>query len=189
MNIIKSTLTISALMGLTACGGSNAPLTFDQIAEQGSTIALEIIDLPFTDPSTLPTSGSATYDGFVGVEIENAFGVAGELEITANFAGGGNLSGRVFNVVGENGFAYGGELDLDNSTLDRGADTDFEYTFQMDMTGTLDGEDEAVVVDAMLLGDFTGPGHEFIEGAAVGAITTGGIRQDITDGGFVGEMR
>lgn len=103
MNIMKSTLTISALMGLTACGGSNAPLTFDQIAEQGSTIALEIIDLPFTDPSTLPTSGSATYDGFVGVEIENAFGVAGELEITANFAGGGNLSGRVFNVVGENG--------------------------------------------------------------------------------------
>lgn len=82
MNIMKSTLTISALMGLTACGGSNAPLTFDQIAEQGSTIALETIDLPFTDPSTLPTSGSATYDGFVGVEIENAFGVAGELEIT-----------------------------------------------------------------------------------------------------------
>ncbi len=78
MNIMKSTLTISALMGLTACGGSNAPLTFDQIAEQGSTIALEIIDLPFTDPSTLPTSGSATYDGFVGVEIVKWSGKFGQ---------------------------------------------------------------------------------------------------------------
>ena len=180
---------MSALLGLVACGGTTTPVTFAEIDTAGGELANRRADIPYTDPATLPTSGSATYDGYIGVEVASAYVVAGEMEMTANFAGAGDLSGRVYNVVGDDGFKYGGELDLDNSILDRTADTSIEYTFDMDMTGTLNGDGEDVVVDAYLLGDFTGLGHEYIEGVAEGTITAGGITQNITDGGFVGEMR
>lgn len=176
-------------MGLVACGGTTTPLTFAEISTAGNELSNRLETIPFTDPTTLPTSGSATYDGYIFAGVENDLFVLGQMEMNANFAGAGDLSGRVYNVVGDDGFEYGGELDLDNSTLDRTGDTLLEDTFDMDMSGTLNGDGEDWVVDAFLVGDFAGLGHEYIGGAVGGTFTAGGIPQDIIGGGFVGEMR
>ena len=189
MKLSTGSITVSALLGLVACGGTTTPLTFAEITTAGNELGDRIGTAQSTDPTTLPTSGSATYDGYIGATVENDYVVQGEMEMTANFAGAGDLSGRVYNVVGDDGFEYGGELDLDNSTLDRTADTSEEYTFDMDMSGTLNGDGEDWVVDAFLVGDFAGLGHEYIGGAVGGTFTAGGIPQDIIGGGFVGEMR
>jgi len=175
-------------LGLVACGGTTTPLTFVEIDTAGGELFVRLESIPYTDPATLPTSASGTYDGYIGVEVANVDRVLGEMEMTASFAGAGDLSGRVYNVVGDDGIQYGGELDLDNSILDRTADPEFEFTFGMDMTGTLNGDGEDVVVDAYLIGDFTGLGHEYIEGLVDGLVTTGGFTEDITFGVFVGEM-
>ena len=55
-------------------------------------------------------------------KLRMSINVLGEMEMTASFAGVGDLSGRVYNAVGDDGFKYGSELDLDNFILDRIAD-------------------------------------------------------------------
>ena len=184
-----SILTAASFMALTACGGTSTPLSFAEIDKEGLALSREIFETTYTDPSTLPTTGHAVYDGYMAATIADQYTVAGDLEMRANFANGGSFSGSVTNIVGEDESAYNGQLTLSNGAIDSGANPDTEWTYGMDMTGTLSGDQGSVVVNAGLLGDFSGTKHEYVDGAVVGSVEIDGQVQQITDGGFVGEIR
>ncbi|MCO4848910.1 MAG: hypothetical protein KC448_13175 [Yoonia sp.] len=179
--------TVCGILGLAACGGTNTPLSFAEISENGAALADQLQFIPYTDPSTLPTRGGAVYDGYVGMILDDAFAIAGEMEMRVDFGQNGGISGSVYNVVDQTETAYTGELALGNSIIDRGADVATEYTFGVDMTGSLSANGSTSVVDSVLAGDFTGTNHQYVEGIAEGTVTTDGIEQTITDGEFLGE--
>ncbi len=189
MSNIYTLLAIGGILGLAACGGTNTPLTFAEVSQNGEALADRLLTIPYTDPSSLPTSGGAVYDGYTGIVLDDSFSVGGELEMRVDFGSADEISGRVYNVVDEFETAYTGELALSNSIIDRGADLAVEYTFVVDMTGKLRADGSTSVVDAYLAGDFTGLDHQYVEGIAEGIVTTDGFVQTITDGGFVGELR
>ncbi len=190
--IPKTVVSFGLVVTLAACGGSstgggtNPSASFADIAAGGLALADEIATIPYTDPTTLPAQGSASYDGFIGVDVGNAATVAGDLTLNANF-GSDQVSGSASNFFDEAENAYGGTLDITQGTVDRGADTRFDFTFTADLTGDLTDTDGAVIeVDADIEGDFTGTDYQYVEGFVSGTATVDG-EPAFFDGEFVGE--
>lgn len=183
-------LMLPAILGLAACGGTTVPVppTLDEIADKGLGL-LETTEQVggFTDPSTLPTSSSASYDGVMAIALSDGTEVAGEMEMNVAFSGTPSIDGRVYNIVDGDAVYYNGELDLGNSVVDRGANTAFEYTYGMEMTGTVTGGGTSVDVDAVLLGDFVGNNHQQVIGIVAGDVSIDNQNLIITDGVYVAE--
>ncbi len=97
------------------------------------------------------------------------------------------MSGRVYNVVDADETRYNGELTIENSTIDRGADTRFEFTYGALVNGTLTADGNTVIVDAAMLGDFTGTNHQYVKGFVGGTVNINGSDLSISSGAFVGE--
>ena len=190
----KTAIPFSLMVTLAACGGSstsgpNASTSFANIIEDAGTLADEVAVIPYTDPATLPTSGSATYNGFIGVVLDNNAGVAGDLQLIANFAPNANenaITGSASNFFDNEENAIGGTLTLSNSVLDRNADTNTQFTFDADLSGDLTSDEGDISVAAFLLGDFTGTNHEFVEGFVSGTATLNDETLFL-DGEFVAE--
>lgn len=181
-------LMLPAILGLAACGGTTVPLppTLDEIADKGLALLETTEQLgDFTDPSTLPTSSSATYDGVMAVALSDGSEVAGEMEMNVNFSGTPTIDGRVYNIVDGNEVYYDGELDLGNSVVDRGANVAFEYTYGVEMTGTVTGDGSTVDVGAVMLGDFVGNNHQQTLGIVVGTVSVDNQDLNITEGVYV----
>jgi len=182
----KTALPFALAILVAGCGGSSTGATsFKSIETAGNALSNEIFSVPYTDPSTLPTSGSASYNGYIGVTVDNAIDVAGELELTADFASD-NITGSAFNFFDRNENAYAGTLEVSNGGFDRTADTSSEFTFGADLDGTLSNSGENIQVDASLDGDFTGSDYRYVEGTVFGRARTSEGWFSL-DGGFVGE--
>jgi len=189
MTILKLAACGASLVALAACGGSStgsAPQTFSEQLSEGDALAITLASIEYTDPTTLPVSGSATYSGYLGVDAGELGQAIGQMSLTASFASD-SISGNVRNVVAEDEEQLSGSLSISGGTIDRTADTDIEFTFAADVDGTLTGEDGDFVVDAELLGDFTGENHQYVEGPVGGTVTFDGQDFNINDGGFVAE--
>ena len=143
--------------------------------------------IAFTDPTTLPTSGGATYDGLMSLE-----NLVGEMTMTADFADDA-ISGSVTNFIIDDDTAVLGTLDIGSGAIDRTADTDTAYTFAADLTGELSIEEEDGAYDIVgtILGDFTGPDHEYVEGSVIGTANHTINEEDTNDfsGHFGGEQQ
>ena len=176
----------TAILTLTACGGSGGSQTFASLLAQGDAIADEINTIEFTDPSTLPASGSATYDGFIGIQASNLGEALGEMTLRANFATNA-ITGDVSNVVTADDEPLIGTLAISNGAIDRSADIAVEYTYGADIDGQLTGEEGVFVVEGDLLGDFTDTDYQYVEGIVEGTVTLDQTTFPIISGGFVGE--
>lgn len=174
---------------LSACGGTTQQ-NYVQLLDNGRSLYNDSIAQPLTDVSTLPTKGSATYDGFMraNIDIDGGLDVAGQVEINIDFASADPISGRIHNIADINDNAYEGELTLSDSYQDRGNDPAVFYTFGVDVDGELtDVNNNDVVVDAQLYGHFHGSGHDYIDGVIVGNATTDGNEVEIREGIFAAE--
>lgn len=187
MNLLQTTGLIAIAATLSACGGSGVP-TYSEMISDGNRIANEIRTIPYTDPTTLPRSGGANYNGYLGVTTSDRVSALGEMDMNVSFGPTDRISGSVSNISSNNNVTYDGTLAIGNSTLDRGANTSISFTYSADLTGTIRGDDgTTVVVDAGLAGDFTGTNHGYVEGIVNGNVTIDGRGLSITEGAFVGE--
>jgi hypothetical protein len=194
-------LALLVLCALAACGESSDDgdgeegERFDEIEARSDGLLNEVQDLSYTDPASLPTTGAATYEGVVGLDFEaipgetlQGYDMAGDLEMTVNFAGAGDrITGTADGFVGIDGEEFDGALIIDDGSLDRDADVESEYTFGADMAGELTGEDgTGWIVDTGLQGDFAGEDHSHAFGDVAGTGCTEAACTEVS-GGFVAE--
>ncbi len=200
MSLAGRGFALLMVCALAACGetdddGDNDGNAFESLEARSDALTNEVQDLAFTDPSALPTTGTATYEGVVGLNLESVpdetlqgYDLAGELEMTVNFAGAGDaITGRADEFVGIDGEEFAGALIIDDGSLDRDADLSSEYTFGADLAGELTGEDgTSRTFDTEMLGDFAGSDHSHAFGVVGGTACTD-TACTLVEGGFVGE--
>ena len=122
-----------------------------------------------TDPSTLPGSGSATYQGVVNLDAQlgsSNLAMSGSLQLTADF-GASTIAGSANSFKDQFERAFSGTLTLSNGAIDRAANPATEDSFTADLDGTLSGAGEVLSIGSDLLGDFLGG----TAGAATGVVT------------------
>jgi hypothetical protein len=141
----------------------------------------EISSLAYTDPQTLPITGEATYDGIMSLDS-----LVGLMTMTADFDDA-SIGGSVTNFIDEDDTEISGTLNINSGPggINSDADTSSEYTFYADLTGELSLEDETFAIKGEILGDFTGPEYEFVEGSVIGTATFEGETENF-DGHFMG---
>lgn len=132
-----------------------------------------------TLPTTLPSSGSFTYNGVIGARLPQPVGdleVLGDLQLNMNFSSD-TFSGTAQNFIDENSDTYSGILGIRNGDIDNNVNIATDYTFVADINGTLvDNVNDVYIIDGDILGDFYGPNYDWVAGRVDGTIDTpGGI--------------
>ncbi len=174
----------SVLLLAVGCGGTGQSTNPTSRADQAADLAAALLTENISDPALLPVTGRAVYAGFGTLDL--AIGgtmqsYIGDLDLTVEFSGTGDpISGTLHSFDG-----LSGALSIANGNLDRGADTDVDYTFGADIDGTLTNSDGDYVIDASLSGDFRGRDQDGITGVVFGDIT-GSNGVDIFDGTVAG---
>ena len=198
MIVRRLTLCLLPVVALSACTtegtSTGSPLPqFDSYADYdsfGQSLANASASLGFTDPSTLPTSGSATYDGVLGLVFEPGTtaesSAIGTMQMNVLF-GENDITGNVTDFIDDSNRAYQGTLTINNGDIDRGADVEFEFTYFADLGGQLTGPSGTMTIDAIMAGDLLGPGT-YTEGVLSGFSTDNQGTSPI-EGGYIGERR
>lgn len=138
-----------------------------------------VMAMPETDAAAVPVMGAVTYNGSMTISVETAVPIflAGDVDVTMDFAGGG-VSGEMRNMFGRvEGQAlqdYAGTLTIADGTVGDGNTWSFDYA------GTLDGGADTLVFAGQVDGAFYGTGAEAIAGAEFDALIS--VNGDIFDG-------
>lgn len=165
---------------LAACGGGGGSDGAESLRDYGSDSAraAQLVDstarLTQTAAAAMPTTGSAEYDGIVGM----AFGgqpaslakadLLGEVDLRANFATG-RVTGELDDFHTADGRELEGELRLGNGRI-RGSE------FDADLDGRLTGGGNAPgAVSGRLDGRFLGAGADALSGTGTGTSDQGGL--------------
>ena len=226
--IIATGLACLLTLTLSACGGSTTPTagtggtsgtggtggtttdSFADLLAAGELLFDEADGLGRDLPGDLPITGSATYAGYIGVEVVTQcntddcraglvvpppFALAGkeligELAITAEF-GAGSLSGSIGNLLDNENNLYtagGGGLPISGSINNSAAgDPGFD---NVSANGAYTDKDSNIYNASFgLEGDFFGASGTapptFVAGGVNGGITTGGADEEAGEvGGF-----
>jgi hypothetical protein len=202
------------LVLLAACGGggggANAPdpdpdpvtpvvvPTGPQTGPQMRASFGELADA-YTDPvvyttlSAVPTTGSATYRGYLRGDLSNTTdavtdSLIGRMTMQVGFtASSVSVSGSVTDFADAENRDVDGSLTLSNGSLDRGGNPANDATLNVTFAGTLtDAGSRTLNVGGQLEGDFLAGSHRAVGGDALGRVTVGGINQDF-DGSFIAQ--
>ena len=206
---MKHYLLIGTSIFLIGCGGSSSSPTEAPQGTETPTIpplqtdpanmieALDSLADAFSSPivysplQNIPTTGTATYDGYFFVELSNGSDslpdeLIANLRLQVSF-NPNNVSagGSASNFFDENQDTLSGEVTLTSSNLDRTGNPNSDATFTASMSGNLSpktGSDFGIA--ARLEGDFLGASHDALGGAVFGRATQDGELQDV-DGRFI----
>ena len=156
-----------AIAGLAACHQTGPVSYYHQSLPEGTAL---------TELNHLPLSGTAHYDGQIGVGFAEVATISdarlvGDLDLTADFRRD-EVNGHADNfedrLTEED---LGGAIAVATS-FDRRTDLDRYYGLSGTANGTLrDGDGDAVVVDLDLDGDFFGRSGSIIAGDVSGSVT------------------
>ncbi len=179
---------VVALGALQACGSTGEdPATTGELGATYNDNLDDLIEtearllaLPITSEASLPTSGSATYEGQAGIVLDNPVGLdlalVGDASVTADF-GQGTISGEATDFLGtdETGLSmddYDGSLSLSGGQIGVAGASDA----MGQLSGTLTSDDHVVAIDTQVQGGFVGnPDVEGIVLYGEGAATVDGI--------------
>ena len=171
-----SKVLIAALLfgPLTACSDveSDGP-SFAGYTNEGDTLAAEIDALPYTDPASLPTTGSAQYNGVMDLVMgrdtdDPASALAGDLMLDVSFAEN-SISGSVTDIVDRNNDRYRGSLNVEDVSFNRDTNPNFDPTYEAVLSGNVIAPTGADWdVDAGMEGDFFGSDHSHTGGEVSG---------------------
>lgn len=185
MKFLHLVQALALLVLVAGCGGSGPQVDdttrtrgssagFDLLVRQGDDLDRIWQGVGLSDPAGLPTSGRADYAGVMRISANfpgASTDLAGAMDMSVNFANS-TLRGGVTSIRDVTGRGYG-DLDIDNGSLDRGADSLTEYTFQAELTGTLRAPGANWQVNGFIEGDFHGNAQQAVTGGLGGALTNG----------------
>lgn len=181
---MRARLMVLMVAGLGATAGCDAfsfeEDVYDDRIEESLDRVERIQDAGFTDPSTLPVTGSAQYNGTAVIEVEDtdAYTLAGDLELNVGFAGDGSVSGTIEDLTNEDDEEFGGAITMSGGTIDRNAagTAELDPTFILGLGGSIeapDGTEYQVDESSVALGDFYGADEEFVFGGLAGELCAG----------------
>lgn len=179
----------------TPTSGDVAPTSGDGAMWTARTALLTTHTEPtaYTSLSSLPTSGTATYDGYFSGQLANTNDnvtdtLIGAMSLDVGFRTNTvQVSGSVSDFVDSDDNALTGELTLSAGRLDRAGDPGSDATLTMQARGTLtDAQGQNLVIGTQLEGDFLGTGHAAVGGEVLGSVQVNGADQDF-DGGFIAQ--
>lgn len=178
-----------ALLAGCGGGGDSEVDTFAQMEADARAAAAGYLDpdtgaLLVAERTSLPASGSASYDGYVGGEVDGA-GLIGELSLDVTFAVGdnGTITGEAKNFEHETDGAYTGTLTVSGGNILPGAPGDAD-TVAADLSGTLSNGGTNYSTDIALDGAFMG-GTGTDTPDAIGGAALGTVGTDPFDGIFI----
>ena len=183
-----------ALVVLTGCGGSGGGSGSGPVALTPDQIDDSIGGQPVSNPSTLPTTGRAEYNGYMRANLPTGAEGArvqylADLRLDVNFgAGFDQIRGQASGFEARDGVPLGGTLAVARGRIFGDTDTTAAYSFDADVDGTLTQGADTYVIDASLEGEFLGQGETAARGLVFGDIT-GPLGQDIFDGTFATTRR
>lgn len=163
---------------------------YDALADEFDDLLDASEGVDFTDPATLPGSGSATYDGVMGLSTDGSDGLpsdmVGEMTLRADF-GADSLSGSVQNVSTSSDEGLDGSLAISDGAIDRDVDLEEDYTYDFDLAGTLTDDDGTdLEVSAVGVGDFLGDDFQQATGTVSGVLSSD-AGTSLLDGGYIVE--
>ena len=147
---------------------------------------------PTIEAEALPTTGSASYLGDMVLALpENGdfaqprANATGRLQIDVDFdKGPGRVDGSADRFETASGQSLSGSLVLANGEIDRGSDVRRDFTFEADLSGTLEGQTfRRTDVTGTITGDFIGTGLDTLAGRVFGSLTND-LGLDLFDGSF-----
>jgi predicted small lipoprotein YifL len=182
--------TVSLLAGCGGGGGDDAPTapTYAEMEAAATTAAAGIVDLDTgevlaTERQFLPTTGTATYTGYVGGDVAGDT-LIGELSLTANFTGGGTVEGTATNFQHEVDGAYTGTLTMPATNIVANGSGDQE--FASTLSGTLANGGSDYTTDIALTGNFVGgTDNTTVVPTAVAGSAIGTVGSDFLQGAFI----
>lgn len=178
---VAALTAVAMAAGCSDSSGSSASRPdYEDLSDEFDALATETEMVAVTEPSALPTSGGATYDGAMLISTSGAGGIptelAGDLALTADFADD-DISGRVTNVASQGGTEYDGSIRLDGGEIDRSPGPD-EYQFDYDVNGVLTAGSGDLTFEGDGVGFFGGGDAEYVAGVAGGAVQSSGGAAD-----------
>ncbi len=189
MSRIIGGFAILALAGCSSGGGGGGEALSRE--EQAETLSATLAAVNVSEPADLPTTGAASYAGFMTAGLPTGAGGArreylGDLTMNVDFAAPRNqVSGRADNFTAGND-RLNGRLQITGGDLFRNTVIDENFTFTGDVDGTLSQNGRQFVIDAEIAGEFRGRNQEGVSGLLFGDVE-GPEGQDIFDGTFVAE--
>lgn len=182
--------SVALLAGCGGSGGDSEVDTFTQMEADARTAAAGYVDtetgaLLAAERTTLPTTGTASYDGYVGGDVDGAV-LIGELSLDVAFAVGdnGTITGSATNFQHETDGAYTGTLTVSGGNILPGGDPATEDAVAGDLTGTLSNGGTGYATDIALDGAFMGgTGTETPD--AIGGSALGTVGTDLFEGIFI----
>ncbi|MDX8355598.1 hypothetical protein [Cognatiyoonia sp. IB215182] len=175
-------------MGGGSPGAEATELDLKQTAAQQMFSDFDTIE--YTDLALLPTSGSASYEGFLSGQLSNTNDAVtdtliGDLSVNVSFGDSSLISGVASGFLDENGDALDGTIILSAGELDRAGDPEVDATLTFEGSGELTSvSGDVLVFDADFAGDFLGEDYQGMGGEALAQVTVGGASQSFS-GAFV----
>lgn len=182
-------LSLTFLAGCGGGGGAGSPagLTPGDI-DNG------LNGLPVSDPTLLPVSGRAEYNGYMrarlptgpdGARVEHL----GDLRLDVNFAAAfDQIRGEASGFEARDAVPLDGTLAITKGNIYRDTDPSAAYSFDGDVDGTLRQGTTPYRIDASIEGEFLGTGQTAVSGLLFGDVT-GPEGLDVFDGSFAGTRR
>ena len=176
-------------VALAGCGNGDDDRDFADVERETLDMLGDVSSLGISPALFLPTSGTASYDGYLGA-ADTSGAIIGDLDLTADF-GADSISGTASNFIDEENTEYTGRLTISNGDIFRTADPATEYQIAADVNGTLSTDEARTSVNAIMLGDFFGGSQQGVAGILRGTTTDqfGTTLLDGSNSGFVAERR
>lgn len=158
-----------AVIGLTSLVSGCSTSTGDTPFEDNAVAFEEMVDrlIAAGDTVTMPTDGTATYNGYIGMSDDLDEGaVVGDLALTADFgaAAGAQITGSGTNFIDDADEAMGGSVTISAGAI-------IATLFAADVDGTLTQAGDSFLVDGLIEGAFLGDTPAGEPEGVLGAIT------------------
>jgi hypothetical protein len=149
--------------------------------------------ITYTELSTIPVSGGAEYNGYLGGTLSNKSdaitdSIVGDMSLSITFASTSpSVTGTATNFRDADDAVMTGSLTFSSGNFDRNGDPDSDATLTLSANGTLrDAQNNDLVFGGQLEGDFLGSQYDAVGGEVLGRVTQGGVDQNF-DGTFIAE--
>ncbi|WP_145111087.1 transferrin-binding protein-like solute binding protein [Cereibacter sediminicola] len=191
MNIKNVVGLVVVAAGLSACGGSDGGTSFDSLATRGDSLIEKYEVVELTPVGSMPTAGTASYEGVAGYFFSEAAYDAAEsaadadvlstVSLTANFSDS-SIAGSLGNFKDREGVSVSGSVAIKDGQI-------MDNVFMADLDGSITAENETATVRGVTYGGFVGGTAEAVMGAIEADIIHGPSDVEGLYGEFIAERK